>query len=409
MVGCEVDRDKDYGIRGDQRVGAMAAGQWDCLLTTLDSVELNSTSGQITALVDESAGADQLWAKPSVATLNDLRGHKIAVASDSVGEFFAYYALTTAGITVDPRTGAEIVPQNSVADAVKAFNSGQVDVVSGWEPDILTATQGGGRKLIGTESLRVVIDVIVTARQSMASKPQRGQSVHDAWFEALKLSSEDLPKYAGYVSAWGHNDWSGITIASAAQDLGTGLDHIAQAPLEANRIAMSNLPIIQDRIAQAQRVWAAAGKTLATVCGSLIEPKFVLASAAKADLNTTKPVHNPSFYMTARPTFNALSASDADRAQTLAILPCRTFEFLPGSAELTAGAQQALKECVVPILSSSPDIYLSLLGSAAWPVGETEASTRAFALRRAQTVAGYLAAQGIATERMIIKATVPPE
>src|SRR5258708_14917460 len=76
-----------YDLSEEQRTGALAAGQWDCLLTTLDSVALKGSSGQITALVDESAGADQLWAKSNIATLNDLRGHPIAVAKDSVGEF----------------------------------------------------------------------------------------------------------------------------------------------------------------------------------------------------------------------------------------------------------------------------------------------------------------------------------
>src|SRR5438477_6109685 len=49
IVPFQLDNDKAYDISEDQRVGAMAAGQWDCLLTTLDSVALNGASGQITA------------------------------------------------------------------------------------------------------------------------------------------------------------------------------------------------------------------------------------------------------------------------------------------------------------------------------------------------------------------------
>ena len=41
-------KENDRGVE-DQRVQAMAAGQWDCLLTTLDSVALNGASGEITA------------------------------------------------------------------------------------------------------------------------------------------------------------------------------------------------------------------------------------------------------------------------------------------------------------------------------------------------------------------------
>src|SRR5262249_60914769 len=99
---------------------------------------------------------------------------------------------------------------------------------------------------------------------------------------------------------------------------------------------------------------------------SVMDPKFVLASARKTDLKTDKALHNSSFYMTARPSFTALPAEEADKAQTLAILPCRTFEFLPGDVTLTAEAKQILQECAVPILKSSPDVYLTVLGSAAW-------------------------------------------
>ncbi|HIP70242.1 MAG TPA: hypothetical protein EYH05_02460, partial [Anaerolineae bacterium] len=53
------DLTDEYTVTEDQRTALLDAGQWDCLLTTLDSVALSSP-GVITAIVDESAGADQL-------------------------------------------------------------------------------------------------------------------------------------------------------------------------------------------------------------------------------------------------------------------------------------------------------------------------------------------------------------
>src|SRR5258708_29236812 len=70
IVPFLLDNNKAYDISEDQRVGAMAAGQWDCLLTTLDSVALNGASGQITALVDESAAGRQVSGRASITTLN---------------------------------------------------------------------------------------------------------------------------------------------------------------------------------------------------------------------------------------------------------------------------------------------------------------------------------------------------
>ncbi len=408
IVPFALDNNKDYDITEDQRVAAVANGKWDCLLTTLDSVALHPESGQITAIVDESAGADQLWAKKNVATLNDLRGQNIAVTEGSVSEFFTYYVLSVAGVTVDPRTGATIVKADTVTDAIKTFNDGKASVVTGWEPDIKDAEKGSGHKLVGSDTLRVVIDVIVTARQSISGRAAVVQSFHDAWFDALKLSAEDFGKYADAVGAWGHNDWSGVSKDKAKDNLGGALDGIAQASLDANRIAMQDTGIIQERIDTAKRVWAAAGREPSNFPGTLIEPKFVLAASGKTALKTNKPLRNNSFYMTARPTFKPLTAEEADKAQTLGILPCRTFEFLPGDYRLTDASKQTLTECAVPILKSSPDIYLTVLGSAAWPTGETEQSTRDFAMKRATSVADYLTSQGVNKDRLVLKATVPP-
>ena len=52
----------EYDITEGQRTALLDSGQWNCLLTTLDSVALSSP-GVITAIVDESAGADQLWGR----------------------------------------------------------------------------------------------------------------------------------------------------------------------------------------------------------------------------------------------------------------------------------------------------------------------------------------------------------
>jgi len=408
IVPFALDNKKEYDITEDQRVAALANGKWDCLLTTLDSVALHPESGQITAIVDESAGADQLWAKKSVATLNDLRGQNIAVTEGSVSEFFTYYVLNVAGVTVDPRTGATIVKADTVTNAIKTFNDGKASAVTGWQPDINDAEKGGGHKLVGSDTLRVVIDVIVTARQSISQRADVVQSFHDAWFDALKMSAEDFGKYADSVAAWGHNEWSGVSKDKAKDDLGEALDGIAQASLDANRIAMQDTGLIQERIDTAKRVWAAAGREPSNFSGALIEPKFVLAASGKTALKTDKPLHNNSFYMTARPTFKPLTAEEADKAQTLGILPCRTFEFLPGDYKLTDASKQTLSECAVPILKSSPDIYLTVLGSAAWPVGETEDSTRDFAMKRATSVSDYLVSQGVSKDRLVLKATVPP-
>jgi hypothetical protein len=70
IVPFFLDDDPAYDVSEEQRTALLNSGVWNCLLTTLDSVALSSP-GIITAIVDESAGADQLWAR-DISTINDV-------------------------------------------------------------------------------------------------------------------------------------------------------------------------------------------------------------------------------------------------------------------------------------------------------------------------------------------------
>ena len=392
-----------YDISEEARDSLLENGNIDCLFTTLDAAAL-SGAGIITAVVDESAGADQLWARSTVKTLNDLRGKKVIYASNSVGQFFALYGLFVAGL--NPRTDVTMIPADSVADAVNRFNQGQADAVSGWEPDILNAAKGGGAKLIGSDKLRVIVDVIMTARQSIQSRPRVVQAFHDAWFRTLKAQFDNFAQAAQQIAAWGHNDWSGINLKTAEADLGKALDHIAQAGLTQNSAVMSDTSVLVERLDQAQRVWAAFGQSAYTGRTSdLIDPTFVRQSATRNDLTTSGSPRNASFLLTSRPNLKAIAPNEGE---TLAVLPCRKLNFIPNSTELTSDARRILDSCVLPVLHSSIGLYLKIVGSAAWLPGDTEQINRDFAMKRAQAVQQYLVSKGIDPNRLTLDTVLPP-
>jgi hypothetical protein len=98
-------------------------------------------------------------------------------------------------------------------------------------------------------------------------------------------------------------------------------------------------------------------------------------------------------------------------AATLAVLPCRTFTFLPESTELTLESRRILDGCVVPTLSQSVGLFLKVTGSSAWPSNNppyTEDEILEVAEGRAQSVVDYLVTQGIDPARFIIDAVLPP-
>ncbi|MFZ6027174.1 MAG: ABC transporter substrate-binding protein [Chloroflexota bacterium] len=405
IVPFALDGDSAYDVSEEQRTALLNAGNWDCLLTTLDSVSLSS-AGIITAIVDESAGADQLWVR-GVPTINDLKGKRIAFSRGSVGEYFVYYALSIARL--NPRFDVTLVPKDSVAEAVEAFNQGQADAVSGWEPDIYEAQTGGGTALLSSGEMRIVMDVLVTSRQAIGNRPDQVQAFHDAWFDTLKAQVEDFNGAARQVAEWGHNDWSFVYPDSAGDDLRSWLQNVAQADLGDNAFVMRDPTPIINRLEIARRVWAATGALVPNDNASdLINPSFVANSASQAGLKANGNPINDSFSLTAQV---ELAGIDPEDAVTLAVLPCRRFAFLPESTTLTLESRRILDECVLPTLSQSVGLYLQVTGSSAWPgpAGTyTEQEILDFAEARAQSVVDYLASQGIDPARFIVQATLPP-
>jgi ABC-type amino acid transport substrate-binding protein len=406
IVPFLLDDNPDYDISEEQRTALLNSGQWDCLLTTLDSVALASP-GIITAIVDESAGADQLWVRDA-STINDLKDKRIAFSRGSVGEYFVYYTLSIARL--NPRFDVTLVPQDSVADAIEAFNAGQADAVSGWEPDIYDAEASGGTPLLSSAQMRIVIDVIVTSRQSIANEADLVQSFHDAWFDTLKAQVENFDTAAAQIAEWGHNDWSFVYPESAAEDLRLWLESVAQADLGDNAFVMRDTTPIVKRLEIARRVWAASGAEVPDDnVAELVNPGFVSRSAAQAQLQATGNPVNDSFSISAQLDLSGVSTDDA---ATLVVLPCRRFSFVPESTELTLESRRILDDCVLPTLQQSVGLFLRVKGSSAWPGPPgtyTEEEILEFAEARAQSVVEYLVSQGIDPTRFIVEATLPPE
>lgn len=406
IVPFALDGDPKYEISEEQRTALLNSGVWDCLLTTLDSVALTSP-GIITAIVDESAGADQLWGR-NIETINDMQGKRIAFSRGSVGEYFVYYTLSIAQLS--PRSDVTLVPQDTVADAIAAFNSGQADVVSGWEPDIYDAESSGGLPLLSSAQLRIVIDTIVTSRDSIQNQPDLVQNFHNAWFATLKAQVEDFDTAASQIAAWGHNDWSFVYPETASTDFNAWLESVAQADLGDNAFVMRDMRPIIDRLNIARRVWAASDVPVPSdTVDNLVNPGFVIRAAEQASLQPNGNPVNNTFSISQQLDLSGVTTS---ASETLVVLPCRTFTFLPESTELTLESRRILDNCVVPTLSQSVGLFLKVVGSSAWPANNppyTETDILEVAEGRAQSVVDYLVSKGIDPARFIIEAALPPE
>ena len=409
---------KEYEITQAQDEALMKSGAWDCDLGTVDTVA-RTGYGVITAVIDESAGGDGIYAR-GINSIYDLKSKRLGYVKDTSSELFARYTLQVAQLTSSTVT---LVPFDDINNVVTAFDANQIDAMSGWDPYLRERATTGGKPLVTSEQLRVILDVVVTAKLSIQNKPQVVQAFHDAYFDTLKTQLENYDYGAALIAAWGHNEWSSISKENAGADLRAQMQTIAQADLQHNARLMTNLAPIYNQIEVARRVWAEAGPLVALDAQTIVDTRFVLASAARPELQTTAQPLNTTFTLAANQTqaastqiatpttANAKTAPPANGQTAQVVLPCKRFTFLPDKADLSDESRNVLNLCVVAALQQRPGSVVKITGSAAWPgpAGTySETQVLGFAKQRAQSIANYLASQGVDPSRLAVNGVLPP-
>jgi NitT/TauT family transport system substrate-binding protein len=395
-----------FGLSGDydetQRRAALKSGEFDVLLTTLDAVALfpDNDTGKVVAIVDESAGADKIVARPEITRLNDLKGKTIAYSAGSVSEFYLYASLNLVGLKA---SDVQLRPVESVDAAVDLFVKKQVDAVVGWEPTIQGALDSGGKVLLGSDNYRAILDVMVVSTKALREKPAAVQSFIDAWFQATKLTTDDPQAAGAAVVSSGDSDWTGV---AQPNDFADALKLVAQATLGQNVFALRDSTTLGNRLTEIDNIWKAGGKNVATIApADLIDGSLIQKTNTAGGLGSTKPPVNAYFTLNQQITVPALGNG---QTQAVAELPLKQIEFQPDSAILTDAGRTALLQQVVPVLKQTPGLYLKVEGSAYQPIGDTPQANEAFARSRAQAVIYFLITQGIDPNRFI-EGYLPPQ
>lgn len=412
----------------------LTSGEWDILFTTLDKLALRPEIGQLIFFTDETDGADKLVCNDSVRTINDLRGKRIAVLSESIGEFAVYWyidlvkILPTEVVIVANYDGVATYNEDGEVDggAVWEFINGNVDCVSGWEPDVDEAFDYGGRVLIDTSDIRVALDVVLASNNAVDSRSDETQAFINAYAEALKILLEQ-PDYAELVLIewlyanqledwafiWEPGDWLGW------------LETTPQATLADNAFVFRNETPISERMADNCRVWAHAGFETPAACSAdfylnVINPSFVQGATTVGEIASTASPVNDSFLFTSHVDIPEITLEEVEAGEVLATLPFEKIPFLPNDYTLTPGGISQLDENVCPVMQTSSGLILKLTGSAALPVDDVERGiyytlegSVDFARKRALSVLSHLSISidnegcGIDPDRIIVTTVEP--
>lgn len=183
-----------YGPYSGTPYEALSASQVDITFTTSTNAAaaaLGSTRFVIFGYQEPDRDGEGVWVKQDagINSLAELKGKRIATDRGGSGHHVLLKALEKAGLTPKDVKISYFDP----ADALAAFNSGQVDALATWRIFGASAeTKGGGVKIasgrdVGSENVLIYI-----AREAFAKQhPQALKAVFKALAESADQSAKD--------------------------------------------------------------------------------------------------------------------------------------------------------------------------------------------------------------------------
>ncbi len=390
-----------FNLSDAEHMPRLGEGKWDCMVETLEELSTWDV-GVATAIVGEDTSESGIWAR-DVNSFYELRNKSIGFVTGSSAEYFLNYMLAL--MPEESRATVRKVGFDSPTEAVAAFNAGELDGVSAWGRSLLAAADSGGKPILLARQLRSSTDAVLMSRQIIKRDEKLVQAFHRAYFESLRDQVENPGQSANAIAAWGNNAYTGVSLGNAIRDYEGLMKGHAIASLAQNLTLMKDMTVLVAQMEAAREISRFGGATVVTLpVKDQLDGRFILALEPEKALRTKQLPIDPTFSL-ARDEETKSSPGGAS-----AELPCRNFTFKPSSTELTEDSKKIIDICVLPALRTRAETELKIIGSAAWPSGNSfdEAQIKNFGLQRAQSISQYLASKGIDVKRLKIDSVLPP-
>jgi NitT/TauT family transport system substrate-binding protein len=173
------------------RRDAFKQGMLDCEAGTIDLLVSKAAQGTpIVAVmeIDQSFGSDAIVAAENITTLEGLKGKRVALARDDVGETLLSVLFYKKGL---PFKDMIIVSEQS-EEVAQAFLNGKADACVTWEPQVSKSLQRPGAHILASskEYPGIVIDTLNVRKDWLENNPGLVKRLIRGWFKALKYYKE---------------------------------------------------------------------------------------------------------------------------------------------------------------------------------------------------------------------------
>lgn len=164
---------------------AMAGGQLEAAAMTLDELIVARAGGldlQTVAVLNESAGADAILARPPLRSLRQLAGHRVGVEASAVGGLMLAAALAEAGLSP---SAIDTVPIRQGV-ALREYAAKRVDAVVTAEPWVGQLEALGAQRLFDSRALPGrIVDLLAVRSEAIRDRPQDVRVLVAAHFTGL--------------------------------------------------------------------------------------------------------------------------------------------------------------------------------------------------------------------------------
>ena len=219
----EAGLDMDIQVIEDESTYAalITTGNIDFLATAQDpniKMYANGATSRYVLAMDASRGADGLVATADIATLDDLKGHTLALDKSASSYYFFLTALENGSSLTE--ADINVVDMGDTTEAGLAFMSGSVDAAIMWEPELSEALEIEGAHALVTSAdyPETIMDSLVVNSKLAEEHPEIVEAVAECWYKAVDFMNEN-PDEAYALMAAGFEEVTAEDVAADKEGL----------------------------------------------------------------------------------------------------------------------------------------------------------------------------------------------
>lgn len=280
-----LDEEKYYDQ--NERLRALAAGEIDLALTTLDAflqfgarhLQGGQYPGTIIFGIDESAGGDAIFLSHGQKSFDDVKPtDKVCFAAGTPSEhLWDFASLSFSALEFDLPRDLGVVAK----DCWEKLEKGAVQIAVLWQPYTALAESAGYSKVFATggQADDLIVDVAVANREVLKNKPLAVQKLVGNYFKAMEGYARDPESHAAFITDDCGAD-CGSNVAQGAAVL-AGIDFLSIEENLCLWFGLCDKPgKLAPRVTKTARLLVAKGKldpSLAPAPETVIEPRFLSA------------------------------------------------------------------------------------------------------------------------------------